>query len=337
MDSMRKQLILLLISVSLFAEGTTKVATTSAQFLKIGVGARAMAMGGAYAAAADDILSLYWNPGGLVDIDQSQIYLAQTQWLAGIDHTFFALGVPLGSLGTIGTYVTTVKVPEEEVTTVLQPEGTGEFFSAGNFVLAASYAKRITDRFSVGFSMKYINEAIWSMSATSVAMDLGTMYASSWKKFRIGIVLNNFGTPMRLRGRANLLYVDPDPIIEGNIETIRAELEMGEWDIPMNLKTSVSMMLLETGSLGILLAADMVHPNDNVEYFNVGTEVGVLGMIFLRAGFHGYGMDEAEGGPSLGIGTNFRLGGGPRFIMDYSYTDYGRLSGVSQFSLNMRF
>ena len=43
----------------------TKVGTTSAQFLKIGVGAKAIAMGGTFVAQANDLSALYWNPAGL--------------------------------------------------------------------------------------------------------------------------------------------------------------------------------------------------------------------------------------------------------------------------------
>ncbi|NOZ03866.1 MAG: PorV/PorQ family protein [FCB group bacterium] len=323
--------------VPLQGQGATKVASSIGQFLKIGVGARAAGMAESFSAVATDVTAIYWNPAGLSRIDRNQLFFSHINWLASISYDFFAIGIPLGNFGALGLFATSVQVPEDEVRTVLQPEGTGEFFEAGDLAIGFSYARNITDRFSVGFVGKLVQEKIWSMSSNSIALDIGTLYRSRWHDLTIGIVLNNFGTKAKLSGRANLLYVDPDPSIEGNIETIRAELEMQRWELPLNLKTSISMKIISSEALDLLAAVDMVHPNDNREYFNIGSELKVMDVLYLRGGFRGWGMDEAEGGLALGGGLRMQVSGTMSLQVDYALTDFGRLKNVHQFSFGIGF
>lgn len=318
-------------------EKITKVGNSVASFLKIGVGARAAGMGGSFSAMSGDITSIYWNAAGLSRIEGNQLFFSHINWFAGINYDFYAVGIPVGNTGSVGLYAISVQVPEDEVRTVLQPKGTGEFFDASDMALGFSYARNITDRFSVGIVGKYIQERIWSMTSKAVALDIGTLYRSNWSNLRIGIVLNNFGSKMKLSGRANIVPVDPDPTIEGNIETIRAELETEHWDLPLNVKTSVALDVLSTSLFSLTTAIDMIHPNDNLEYINVGGEARILKAFYVRGGYHGYGMDEAEGGISMGAGLNVRTSTGMMLKIDYALTDWGRLKNVNQISFGIGF
>ncbi|NOZ74750.1 MAG: PorV/PorQ family protein [FCB group bacterium] len=319
------------------AQTTTKVATTSGQFLKIGAGARAAGMAESFSAVANDITAIYWNPAGLSHTSGSQIYFSHIEWLAGISYDFFAAGAQVGRSGAAGVFATSVQVPDDEVRTVLQPEGTGEFFSASDLAIGGAYAQRITDRFSVGAVGKLVQERIWSMTSMSIAFDLGILYRSNWHNLTLGVVLNNYGTKTKLSGRANLLYVDPDPTIEGNIETIRAELEMARWNLPLNLKTSMSLKVLDMDKLSWLVAVDMVHPSDNNEYFDLGTEISLNQMLALRGGYRGLGLDAQEGGLAFGGGLRITLSSGLKLQVDYALTDWGRLKNVSQLSFGVGF
>ena len=75
MISFRKSLLILFCSSLLFGQQVSKTGTTAGQFLKLGVGSRAMALGGAFTAIANDASALYWNPSGLSRIKGSQILL----------------------------------------------------------------------------------------------------------------------------------------------------------------------------------------------------------------------------------------------------------------------
>ncbi|MEE9161419.1 MAG: PorV/PorQ family protein [Candidatus Neomarinimicrobiota bacterium] len=327
----------LVLPTGLPAQETVNTGTTAAQFLKIGPGARAAGMGESFSAVATDVTAIYWNPAGLALMNSNALLASHIDWIAGIDYEFFAAAFQVGNNASVGAFATSLAVPEDEVRTVAQPEGTGERFSAGDVAIGIAYARRISDRFSVGLVGKFIQERIWSMSSRSVALDLGTLYHSSWQNLRIGIALSNFGLPMKLAGRANLIFADAHPFIEGNIEAIRAELELERWEIPLNVKTSISSDLISSDALRLSVAVDMVHPNDNSEFFNGGVELVLMGLVSLRSGYRGYGLDQAEGGLALGAGLDLGLSQGLQLQVDYAVTSFGRLKDVHQFTAGFEF
>ena len=113
------------------AQNLTKTGTTAAPFLKIGVGSRAIGMGGAFAATADDITAIYWNPGGLAKIYSSEATFNHVRWLADVNIDFAAFATHIPEFGTLGAFVSVETMDEMEVRTTAQPEGTGELFTAG--------------------------------------------------------------------------------------------------------------------------------------------------------------------------------------------------------------
>jgi long-subunit fatty acid transport protein len=115
----------------------TKVATSAAQFLKIGAGCRAAALGGAYVAMADDAAALFWNPSGLARLNRSEILFMHAQWLADTDYNFGGVVVNFGG-SALGAFISTLGYGEWEVTTVDEPDGTGEIFEASDMALGAS-------------------------------------------------------------------------------------------------------------------------------------------------------------------------------------------------------
>ena len=154
----------------------TKVGTTSAQFLKLGIGARAISMGGTFVAEANDLSALYWNPAGLANINGSTIQLAQTDYLADISYSHAAFGTNLGTMGTVAASLIFLDSGEMQVRTASEPEGTGERFKVQDMALQLSYGRALTDRFSIGTTVKYIRESIWHSSASAMAFVVGVQF-----------------------------------------------------------------------------------------------------------------------------------------------------------------
>ena len=77
----------------------SKRGTTAAQFLKIGAGGRATAMGGANVALSADLSSSYWNPAGLGRINNIQVYFENNEWLANTNYNFGAVGFSVPKVG----------------------------------------------------------------------------------------------------------------------------------------------------------------------------------------------------------------------------------------------
>jgi len=328
-------LVLLIFSIG-NAETITKAGTTAGQFFKIGMSARGAGMGEAATAIVSDGSAIFWNPAGLAYVTTGEISVSHLNWIAGIKSSSMTFAYPIPNIGTLGLYVVSLAIPQDEVTTVAQPEGTGEYFDGGDFSIGVAFSKKVTDRFSFGVTGKLLQERIWTMSASSIAVDIGSIYHSSWRNFRIGFVLRNYGTSMKFSGRANLVTTDPDPVIEGNNDFIRAELELDEWDVPMQLTTSFAVDLYSSKMVKSVLAIDMVHPNDNVEFFNIGAEFTFIDMIFLRGGIRHLGQDNPVGTSAFGGGIRVPFGTN-QLSLDYSITDFGPFKNVNHLSVSYGF
>jgi hypothetical protein len=320
-------------------EGFSKVGTTAAQFLKIEVGARAVGMGGAFVAQADDGTALYWNPAGLTRIDGIALSATHVRWLADLTHSFVGLGIPLRGQGALGLSATFLGSPETEITTVEEPDGIGEYFGYSSLAVGLSYARALTDRFSVGLTGKYIQENAFNESASTVALDVGTLLRTNFFGTRIGMCLSNFGGGMKLEGRDLIAKGDVDPNIPGNPDS-EARLQTETWPLPMSFRVGAASDLVGTEdspwfsrSHRATIAADATHPNDGPERINAGIEYSWRGLLALRTGYK-FGYDEqswtAGGGLSLGSPSR-------RIRFDYALGDFGVLQKVHRFSLGMAF
>ena len=240
-------------------------------------------MGGAFAATADDITAIYWNPGGLASMYSSEVAFNHVRWLADVNYDFAAFATYLPDLGTIGAFVSVESMDDMLVRTTAQPEGTGELFTAGAMAIGISYARNLTDQFSIGFNAKYVREHLWNMSATGVAIDLGTIYRIPiLNEFRLAASISNFGTKMKLEGRDNLKIAQVGGG-EGNL--INTDIQLDAFDLPLIFRVGVAADVVKDGEHRLTAALDAVHPNDNTEYLNTGVEYAWNEIVFLRGGW----------------------------------------------------
>jgi len=314
---------------------TNKVGTTAAQFLKFGVGPRAIGMGGAFTATSDDITALYWNPGGLSRMNSREVIFNHIDWLLDIKYDFAAFAVDVPGFGSIGAFVNVMSMGDEIVRTVDQPEGTGERFDAGALAIGLSYAKNLTDNFSIGFNAKYIREHYWHEAATGFAVDVGTLYKLPWlNETRIGASICNFGTKMRLEGRDILELLT---VGTGGENLINTNLELDSYDLPLLFRIGVAVDAIKESTSRLTVAADAIHPNDNTEYVNSGLEYAWNENIFIRVGYKSLFEKDGEQGLTFGAGVNYRVVDALGVKIDYAYQDFGRLKNVQYFSLGIRF
>ncbi len=329
-----KRTISVLIMISLLAfglqaqntESTTKVATTAAQFLKIGVGARSNAMGGAYVAMDFGIESIFWNPANIARISgMGEAAFNHSNWLVDTQYDFAAFSLNT-TMGTIGLHFISFRVPEEEVRTVLLPEGTGQVWDANSFTLGLSYARNLTTNFSIGFTGKYIQETIFNESARTFAFDLGIFYQTPWKALKLGAAITNFGGKMQLDGRD--IYFNEAPVEEdGTVNEVPAQYRMDKFEIPLSLRFGIALEAYKNETMSVLLAMDGMHPNDNQESVSTGVEVGIKNLVFLRGGYRTLFMNDSEQGLTAGLGLRYDTVSA-NFRIDYGWANYGRLDAV---------
>ncbi len=325
-------------------QAVSKRGTTAASFLEIGIGARGTSMGNAHVAVVNDVNSLYWNPAGLALMNKGEVSFIKTNWLAGIDFNNVSAAFPMGSLGTIGMALTSISVDEMKVRTIDQPDGTGEKFGATDMSATLGWGRNFTDRFSFGANIKYIEERIWHMKASSVAVDLGTTFRSQFKDVKIGMSVSNFGNKMQLKGDDTLIEVDVAPDQEGNNSRINAHLDTDYWSLPLTFRVGVAADVLNIPHAKLTLALDAAHPNNYSESISVGGEFNLMDMAFLRAGQTFYLDDVDEDGNqyspeefSVGGGVNILINRNLRFKLDMAYSDWGILSDTKRFSLSLEF
>lgn len=329
----------LILFQSLFAQNVSKTGTTAASFLEIGVGASAIGIGGAFVSVADNASALYWNPGGIAEIQNYEVVIAHTDWIAETNFDFAGLVLPLGSFGTLGFSITLLSMDDMKVTTVEKPGGTGEFFNASDIAIGATYARKLTDRFSIGITAKYIEQRIWHMSASAFAIDAGTKFRTDLVGgLTIGASILNFGTPMRLDGRDARFFIRVDDTKQGSNERIPTTIEMDSWDLPLMFQIGVSTFAINNDIYKLRVAADAIVPNNNYQSLNVGGEISLKDFLFLRGGYNSLLLEDGEGGLSFGIGLNSKMIFSEAFVnFDYAYRDFGRLKNVHYFSMGIKF
>jgi len=316
----------------------TKSGTTAAQFLKIGVDPRSTAMGNAYVAMFGDVSSSFWNPAGLANVNGIETMFVNTGWLAETNFNFIALALNLRQIGVLGLSITSLNVPDAPVRTVVLPEGTGELWDAKDIAISLSYARQLTNKFSIGGNLKFIQQSIWHATASTVATDLGALFITPFFGTRLGASLSNYGGKLQMEGRDQKISVDPDPDNEGNVEFVNAVYETDHFPLPLMFRVGISGEIIKNRNLRLTYGLDAMHPNDNTEAVNAGLELGLKETFFLRGGHANLFREDAEGGLSFGGGLHYRLWNSSSILkIDYSFVDFGRLQSVHRVSLGIIF
>lgn len=326
------------ISSAQFSQGTTKVGTTVAQFLKIGAGARSLGMGGSAAALEGDVYSIYWNPGALARIEgDGAASFTHAAWIADINFDFAAASLSIGDFGVLGISVTSLGVPQDIVRTEDHPNGDGRVWDANDFALGVTYARALTDRFSIGATFKYIRQGIWNESAQGVAFDIGTIYTTQFNDMKIGASISNFGTKMRLQGPDLTFNNTPEGQLGQGPQNIPAEYATDYYDIPLSFRLGLSMDVFKSELMRTTVAVDATHPNDNSEYINSGVEFGFRETFFARVGYKSLFLPNSEEGLTWGAGVSAAVSSSTAMKVDYAFANYGRLKNVQYVSLTVTY
>lgn len=236
--------------------------TTGADFLNIGVGERAVAMGGAFSAIADDATAPYWNPAGLVQLEEKEFLASYNLWLQGIGQGYLSLTLPSVastlSLG-INYFGTSMEMRDEEGN-----NPTGGRFTASHLHLFASYGKRISQRLCLGLTAGYLQETIEEYKQSAFLGNVGLLYFLG-EHFSLAVVVQNLGT------------------------------RIGAAPLPLTLRTGASFR-----SKGLVLATDIVRPAYGDLYLSLGAERRITEHLSFRLGYRS-GQDIGSG-LSTGLG-----------------------------------
>lgn len=330
--------------MALPAAAQSRVSTSAAQFLTLGTGARGSALGHAYTTVAVGADALFWNPAGAARIgpggDRGSVFFSHANWLLDTNYNAFGLVVPITSSGALGLSLAQLDYGRMDVRTVDLPEGTGETFGASDLVVGLSYAQPLTNSFYIGGTAKYVRQAIYDMTASTMAIDIGFVLESQYfNGMRLAASIMNFGGLMRMSGVNSRIFVDIDPAHRGSNNTLPAELETTGWDLPLSFKFGAALPLVKTSNVQIDLLSDAHQTNDNNLNADFGAEVRYSIGSFtldLRGGYKDFPLENVTSHLTFGGGVDLRISG-LRFGADYGYVPFEQLGNVSMVDLRLGF
>lgn len=305
-------LLLWLLPALVFSQA--KVGTTGVNFLELGVSARAMGMAEAFSANVTDASAVYYNPAGLTYVYGREAMFTHISLPAGINYEFFGLAYPSDALnGVLGLGVYALSTGDILRTDYYYPLGLDQFgneqyFDAHDLAIGLSYGRFLTDKFSFGLTVKFIQEVLEEYDAVGWAADIGTCYNSGYRNFKIGMMISNFGPDMKF------------------IEQ--------EFPLPINFKFGAAIDVIDLENHLMTFAMEGSHPSDNLEKYNMGLEYWFQDRFSLRLGERfNYDSDglTAGGGLLLPVGEEMDL------TVDYAYQDFGFLTQVHRFSIGLVF
>ena len=314
----------------------SKTGTAFGSFLQIEPSARVAGMGNAGVSIDGGLETAYYNPAAVGRLDRWTFTFNHAAWFADITYDYAALGAPMGKWGNAFLTLTMLGSGQMDVRTVQSPLGTGETFTVSDAALGLGYALEVTDRFSAGGQISWVQERIWHSTAGTVTFNLGTLYRTSVNGLRIGASLANFGTQSRFDGRDLRILFDQDPSIHGDNGTLPGSMFTDAFSVPVMFRAGIGQAFQVANDARLDVVLDAFHPGDNTESISAGTELELRKTLALRAGYQNLFLQDSELGPTLGAGI---LGERPSFHyrVDYAWADQGRLGSSHRFSLGLRF
>jgi hypothetical protein len=296
--------------------GGQRAGISTAQFLKIGVGGRASAMGDAFVAVANDVSALYWNPAGLSQFSENQIIFSHNEWVVDINHDFLGAVYHLDGDNTFGIAFTSLSMDRMKVTTEFAPLGTGEFFGFSDIAIAVSYSRKMTEQFSFGGSVRYMEETLDKLKMRGVMIDLGTYYWTGLGSTRFAVAVSNFGNDLSPSGDVELV---------GNRNTSQWQ----SFSPPTIFRIGFALEPYEDKTNRITTSIQLNHPNDNSENLVVGAEFAYDNLFYLRSGYK-FNVDEQNYSFGAGVSLPISIA---NVSVDYAFSNFSKLGSVHRFPL----
>lgn len=306
-----------------------KVGAAGAQFLKIGAGARANSMGTAGTSTLNDLTCLTWNPAGIADVNTMQGHFSYTQWFADYSHSFAAVSAPISEDFTAAFHLISFGTSNVEITTLVNPEGTGTSYNINDVVLGASFGGRLTDQFTFGITAKYVTQAFADLNSSGFAFDIGTLYKTGIQGITLGFSIMNLGTQMGYSGQD--LNLTAKRVVELSGSPMDAQFLTSDYSMPLIFRAGLSSDVYKDDIHKVVAAVDFVTYSDVPEQFGVGFEWTWKELLSVRGG---YLMGHDQMGLSGGIGINYLIGD-MRGIIDYSINPTKDLGIINRLSISI--
>jgi hypothetical protein len=324
------------------AGDVNRTGTAGASELLIPVGARDLSLGGSSVASTNGVDAIYWNPAGLASTNGVEAMFSHLSYFADIGVVYGAIGVNAGGFGNLGLSIKAISFGDIPVTTEDLSDGTGQMYSPSYLVTGLTYARRLSDRISVGSTVNLINESIMSASATALSFDIGVRYDGiGTPGLNLAVVLKNVGTNIAFNGSGLYRTATVSSDLRGQqiYSLVGASAEL-----PSQMEFALAYDYKLNEQNQISLFGDFENNNYSVDVWKLGAEFSFERLLFLRGGYTFAPNDpvDAAGAKSylydytLGAGINYDVGG-TNMTVDYAYRHLIRMTSSSVISVKVGF
>ncbi len=334
----RRQTIYILAFVSLVnvLRAQTKTGTSVGEFLSIEPSGRIGGMGNAGVTLYGEPEAVYYNPGSIGFLQQSGVQFTHSLWLADMAFDYGVLNLSLTGVGNFYATVTSLSSGQIDVRTVAQPLGTGERYTVSDVAVGVGFGREISDRFSMGLQVNYVQETIWHSSMNAFSISVGTVYRLSPDGLRLGASLSNFGTRGQFDGTDLRVLYDQNVAVNGDNGNLPAQLLTESFPLPMMFRVGAGLPIAIDEDNMFTLAVDAFHPSDNTESISFGGEYLFEHILAVRGGYQNLFQQDAVTGLTLGVGLRYELSGS-LFTFDYAWASFGRLQDTHRIALGLSF
>jgi hypothetical protein len=323
-----------------FAGPRNKYGQSSARELLIPVGSISTSLGGSNLASTSGVDALHWNPSGLASLNTrtGEVLFSNQRFIADININYFAGAYKLGNIGTIGAFVKAFDFGDIEVTTVNNPDGTGEIYSPTILTTGLSFARAMTDRINFGTTVKFIYNKISRETGSTFALDFGLQYNVVGSGLQFGVALKNLGPSMTFTGPDLEQFFQPPGTPPGTNTEPRAII-LGDFELPTALSLGLSYNFNLDRTNNLMLHGTFQNNSYSFDDYNFGLEYNYNKMVFLRGGYSANNMDSDDKvftGPTFGAGFRTNLGTA-NLGFDYAFRVTDKFDNNQFFTLNIGF
>ncbi len=340
--NLKEKLLLLLILISA-TSGAQTVRKYSNEFMNIGVDAAAFGMSNAVVATSSDVNSGYWNPAGLVNLEDKQLSLMHSAYFANIaNYDYAAFAMPLDDRSAVGLSMIRFGVDDILNTTKLLDEN-GEpnyanisKFSTADYGFTFSYARRLPlDGLNYGVNAKVIHRVIGEFASSwGFGLDAGIQFRNN--KWMFGLMARDITTTFNAWNIDKKKFAEIQGAVEGQNQDLpeTTEITLPKLQLGMARKFVYrhDFSLLAEVDLNFRFAQTQDIVSTSFASFtpSLGLEFAYVDTVYVRGGVGNFQtIQQLDGGDSVGFQPNIGVGFKYKGIhVDYALTDIGDQSAA---------